>query len=365
MKKISAILLTLFMLILGVGTNPTKVKALAKPEVIIEKKDEWAYYNEGPDQFPGEDWYSPEFDDRGWNKGNGIFGYKSGGTFDTPLSYGNDKNNKYPTYFFRKQITLSQTNLNQYDLVDLNINIDDGAIFFINGVEVLRYNYGPGPIDYTKGVSALGGNGNVYLSNQFPLKDFPLKEGVNTVAVVLFQQKPTSSDVAFDLEMVLDNKVYNYDPVRVNQSFYGDVLTKKGFTWHTADEARSDIRFTVNEPVSNNLINPTYQEGVSYLKPGLKGFTHKVEIDELTPNTRYYYQVGDKSKDVWSDVFNFKTGSENSGVNVGFITDSQGWQDNHYEYSGKTMDKTLEVLSNLDFFLQGGDLVDTSSSEQQ
>lgn len=191
-----------------------------------------------------------------------------------------------------------------------------------------------------------------------------LKLGKNTVSVVVFQQRADSSDVAFDLEMKVSTKVYDYYPTRISQTFNGNVNTSKGFTWHTSDDSRSDIRYIeANSDLS--LEDGQYQTGKTTKKIGLIGYTHKVLVDKLEKDTSYRYQVGDKNLNIWSEEYTFSTENSREGLNIGFITDSQGSTSEHYDLSAKTMEKTLEVLPNLDFFLQGGDLVDTSSTDMQ
>lgn len=363
MKRMIKMTLALFVLLMGIQMNPVSADtSISGERTIIKKNDEWKYHNEAPTNFPGEDWYTSTFDDSNWKTGNGVFGYKGEVKLDTGLSYGDSQNNKYPTYFFRKEIVVTQDDLDNNDQIELNFNIDDGAVFFINDKEVLRDNYKEGPIDYTAYASGLGSNGDTYKLKAVDLSS--LKVGKNTVSVVVFQQRPDSSDVAFDLEMKVSTKVYDYTPTRINQTFNGDVTTNKSFTWHTSDEAGTDLRY-IETDSKLALENGKYVTGESNKKSGLVGYSHKVLIEGLKENTNYMYQVGDKTNNVWSDVYTFSTGNSEDGINIGFITDSQGGSTYHYGLSSKTMKKTLEKLPNLDFFLQGGDLVDNSDVDSQ
>lgn len=366
MKKIFSFILVLGLLFSTLQFKTVDVSASEQRVTIIEKKDEWSYYNEAPTQLPGDDWYKIDYDSSSWKVGHGIFGYKNTTPFDTGLNYGPDADNKYPTYFFRKTFNLDLDVLKQLDTMVFNLNADDGAIIFLNNQEVMRYNYPENtPIDYTKGVSALGGNGKVYNEFEKSIDELTLVDGENTISVVLFQQKPDSSDVAFDLELYAEAKVLDYTPLRLSQTFYGDIETQKGFTWHTEDEAGSSIRYIQANANPNAIGDDFLVEGLSNKKAGIKGYTHKVVLDNLEPNTQYWYQVGDSQKDIWSDIYSFETGSQKEDVNFAFITDSQGWEDEHYSLSGETMRQAIKTLPNLDFFIQGGDLVDTSANDSQ
>jgi hypothetical protein len=49
------------------------------------------------------DWNSTTYDDSGWKSGAGQFGYGDGDE-TTQLDYGPDANNKYISYYFRKNL---------------------------------------------------------------------------------------------------------------------------------------------------------------------------------------------------------------------------------------------------------------------
>lgn len=79
---------------------------------------------------------------------------------------------------------------------------DDGAIVYLNGVEVIRTNLPAGPIaDTTWSTSIVdGGNESTYFT--FPVPKSAFVAGNNTVAVRVHQRDGTSSDMTFDMEIV-------------------------------------------------------------------------------------------------------------------------------------------------------------------
>jgi hypothetical protein len=70
-----------------------------------------------------------------WQNGRAELGYGEGDEA-TRVPYGTDSNNKWVTTYFRKFFTVNDpsavTNL------ILNLKRDDGAIVFLNGVEIVR-----------------------------------------------------------------------------------------------------------------------------------------------------------------------------------------------------------------------------------
>ena len=79
---------------------------------------------------------------------------------------------------------------------------DDGAIAYLNGVEIFRNNMPAGPVNYLTGASgAVGGNDEAtfFSTNVNPTL---LVEGTNVLAVEIHQSGATSSDLSFDASLV-------------------------------------------------------------------------------------------------------------------------------------------------------------------
>jgi hypothetical protein len=83
----------------------------------------------------------------------------------------------------------------------LDVLFDDGAVVYINGIEVARFNMPSGNIAFnTWASSGIGGA----QENQFSTKLIPgsvLNAGENQIAVEIHQVDPTSSDIGFDLSL--------------------------------------------------------------------------------------------------------------------------------------------------------------------
>lgn len=162
----------------------------------ITAGSEWKYLDNGTDQ--GTAWKGTSFNDAAWNYGAGKLGYSDNPT--TALSYGPDAASKYITYYFRKQFSVADKAL-LADSLQINLLRDDGAVVYINGVEVLRSNMPPGSFNYATFSSTIvdGADEATYLVYRIP-KDV-LVNGVNTIAVEIHQRDGTSSDLGFDLSM--------------------------------------------------------------------------------------------------------------------------------------------------------------------
>ena len=107
----------------------------------------WKYDDTGMDR--GVGWRTSGYDDSGWASGAGLFYHESAtlpAPKNTPLTAGRN------TYYFRKPFTFT----GDPSGVELSFNpiLDDGAVFYLNGVEIHRINMPAGDIEH--GTSASG-----------------------------------------------------------------------------------------------------------------------------------------------------------------------------------------------------------------
>ncbi len=158
----------------------------------------WSYLDNGTDQ--GSAWREVDFVlDENWKSGRAQLGY---GDRDerTEIEYGPDAANKYITSYFRQEFEVSDASR----FLDLTLGLirDDGAVVYLNGVEVVRSNMPAGePIDYqtlaTDNITG-GAEGTQYYFNIDPAL---LREGKNVIAVEVHQAMVDSEDLSFDARL--------------------------------------------------------------------------------------------------------------------------------------------------------------------
>lgn len=168
----------------------------------------WKYRDDGT--YPGADWYSESFDDITWKGGPSPLGYGNGNEA-TVLSYGTNPAAKRPAAYFRRNFFVNDTTA--LNSVLLRLRRDDGAIVYLNGVELLRSNMPAGPVNNTTLATAYveGIAENEFL--QFYINRSLLKIGSNSIAVEVHQNSLTSTDLAFDMEVVLQEPVTPLSPL--------------------------------------------------------------------------------------------------------------------------------------------------------
>ncbi|HNW90519.1 MAG TPA: metallophosphoesterase [Bacteroidales bacterium] len=188
---------------------------------LIYLNSAWKYNDTGTDF--GTSWKDAGYDDTFWSNGNTMMGY---GTIDaepmvTTINYGSDVNNKYPTYYFRKTFNYSVTGNEAY--YEINALVDDGAVFYINGVEVKRLTMPEGSIGYNTFATTYANE----TYQRFFIPKYCIHNGTNTIAVEVHQNSLTSSDLGFNMELIV-----HANPILRNEVWkYNDTGTDLGTSW--------------------------------------------------------------------------------------------------------------------------------------
>lgn len=147
-------------------------------------------------------WETSAFNDAAWPSGYAELGYGDGGEA-TVLSFGPDANNKYITTYFRKTINIPDPT--QYASFDLKMVRDDGAIVYVNGVEVVRSNMPLPPVSHnTLAADTVEGTAETAI-NTFSIPSIYFVSGNNVIAVEVHQVHVASSDISFNLELTGSN----------------------------------------------------------------------------------------------------------------------------------------------------------------
>jgi hypothetical protein len=180
---------TLLISLLAALTFGSGIAITQAQTTLISTGAVWKYLSDGSDQ--GTAWRDSAFDDTLWPAGATQIGFGDG---DEATNVGT--NRLIVTYYFRQQFDVpdaaSITNLL------LRLKRDDGAVVYLNGLEVLRSNMPPDEITYlTFATIAAPDDG----TNFFPSAINPalLVDGLNVMAVEVHQNGTNSSDLSFDL----------------------------------------------------------------------------------------------------------------------------------------------------------------------
>lgn len=185
----------------GATTSATvNVEAVAFTDTpIIARGAAWKYLDNGTNQATA--WKEPAFDDSLWASGTAELGYG-----DAPVTIlrqgpdGQTSSEKFITYYFRRHFDIADA----AKVIGLRMNLerDDGAVVYLNGTEIARSNMPEGAVNHLTQSATIVSNEdeNTYYPITLPFS--ALVSGDNVIAVSIHQRDNTSSDLAFDLDLI-------------------------------------------------------------------------------------------------------------------------------------------------------------------
>lgn len=162
---------------------------------LIGITDSWKYNQSGADL--GVVWRQPAYNDNAWPSGAALLCVEDAtlpAPKNTTLTYTSPQQ---ITFYFRK--TFQFTGDPAATTLSARLIVDDGAIVYINGVEVLRVGIGGGTISYSDTASRTVNNATY--EGPFVLSAASLVQGDNVIAVEVHQINDTSSDIVFGMTL--------------------------------------------------------------------------------------------------------------------------------------------------------------------
>ena len=159
----------------------------------IHKGDSWSYWDHG--SLDGTDWKTGSASD--WAQGPTPLGYGKN-SIVTTISYGGNSSQKYPTYYFRKNLTID-CELSDIASLALNFTADDGFVVYINGIEACRYLMPDGTPTYETYATTYAPNNPDSGTLDLPVN--LLRKGENIIAVEVHNNVPGSTDIYWDAEI--------------------------------------------------------------------------------------------------------------------------------------------------------------------
>ncbi len=158
----------------------------------------WRFDSSGIDY--GTGWRLPGFDDSGWNSGFGLFGRET-----TPQVYPYPFQTAIPapsqsgghiTVYYRTHFSWTEA-LAEFQLIATNY-VDDGAVFYLNGVEVGRLRVSADPVLYA---STASNQDNEGAPERLVFPTNSLVRGDNVIGAEVHQANSGSSDDVFGVSL--------------------------------------------------------------------------------------------------------------------------------------------------------------------
>jgi len=256
----------------GGGVNPTAV-SVGEPAfatVTIPAGSEWKFEDSGT--YPGTSWLSPGFDDSAWGQGPTPFGFGRITNTNVATTVG-----AVPKVTFYCRRSFEITDVASIVGAAINLQVDDGAIIYLNGVEIVRDNMPDGPVTSSTPAS---GNGNEGDFDPFEFDHTLLVEGTNLITAEVHNSSAASNDMVFDLELTHD---------RLNPKAVLSIAETTGIRTRALDgtewSALNEATFITDEPASSsNLVISEIHYHPSDLQNGDAEFIELMNISDTVIN---------------------------------------------------------------------------------
>ena len=261
-------------LLLGLGLVST---GRAADTTLVSTGSSWKYLANGTDQ--GTGWRATGFNDSAWASGPAQLGYGDGDEATT-LGFGPDANNKYITTYFRRSFSVANASL--FNGLTLRLLRDDGAVVYLNGVEVWRTNMPTGTVGYLTPASVAIGGADETTFVQTTISPSLLVTGTNVLAVELHQSGGTSTDISFDLQLIGSD---------------GSASVTRGPYLQIGTPNSTIVRWRTNVATNSRVSVGTIQGSLTTNTDDAASTTeHEVLVQNLSPGTKYFYSVGTTSQ---------------------------------------------------------------------
>jgi LPXTG-motif cell wall-anchored protein len=343
----------------------------------------WTYSDNNTDPAAGNAdrlvWTQPAFDDAAWKSAKGAFGAKNGTknigaglTINTLLNqYANGTSTPdVKTYHFRSDFTVSSEQLAALTGLQGTIVYDDAVQIFVNGTPVAGFvdDKVKAAPEAQRNLMYAGNSGGDPASSTFTVPASALKSGENTIAVALYQDRETSSDIFLNVPSLA--------PVSANaEAVLSDIVmtvgadeTSRRLAWYsnldTAQVAqvakKSDMTGTTFPAASATTVQAAGGKTTS------GEYNRFAQFDTLAEKTEFVYRVGSEQNG-WSPTYDFRTAAASGDYSFFFVGDPQigasgnvandqaGWTD--------TLKVAQETRPDAEMLFSAGDQVESAGNE--
>jgi hypothetical protein len=213
-----------------INSNPTNIVIPTPFLFLLQSGSSWKYNDTGAD-LTGAGWQNPGYNDSAWPSGPSVLAWEPdnntppGWPIQTVLTnYMTNAN----AFYFRTHFNLA-TDPQSVTQLQLYAVVDDGAAFYLNGVDSYRLRL-PDPV-LTHTTLAAGSTEPHPVEGPFDLPTTNLVAGDNVIAVEVHQSSTNSSDIVFGAELVAGISGCAPAGPRLNVSVSGTTVLTATFTW--------------------------------------------------------------------------------------------------------------------------------------
>src|SRR5215204_3628050 len=263
-------------LIAGLIFSAFLFQARGQTNLIFALSNAWRF--EQTTNLDGIAWQAPAYVDTNWPSGQGLLAYETCGCLLEPIRTTLATNDGKFTFYFRTHFNFAG-NPAAVSLLFSNY-VDDGAVFYLNGIEIQRVGMPAGTVTY--GTAASRSVSDATAADLFFVSGSPLTNlvvGDNVLAVEVHQITATSSDIVFGsalYQVAGSINVVTRGPYLQSGS-HSNIVVR----WRTSAASDSRVWYGTNlANLSQIAVNAT------------NTIEHEVLINGLAADTKYFYAVG-------------------------------------------------------------------------
>ena len=160
-------------------------------------------------------------------------------------------------------------------------------------------------------------------------------------------------------------------PDRITLSISGDPATQMAVNWRTDSDQEALAQIAVSDGGPNQEGRALSLSGQTQAltTPDYTAYHHSVQFEELEPDTRYVYRVGNRfgTHVIWSEWAQFTTAKYGTGSKVSpfsFIYFGDAQNDLKSRWS-RVIRQAYSDMPKANFMLHAGDLVDINDKDQE
>ncbi len=269
------------------GAANVQIQTSVTQTDLISMTDVWSYNQSGIDL--GSSWYNTSYpDESAWPTGAALL-YVESSDLPAPKNTLLTVSSSKPTFYFRKHFTFSGDPA-EVDHLELTTVLDDGAVIYLNGVEILQIRL-TDPVTFSTYAVKVGDA----VLEIFEAPATALVNGDNVIAVEVHQNSSGSTDIVWGCEMDAIGSTTAVNDIYADSHKVLEGLRITEIMYNPSSDPNAE--FIELHNVSNTAINlqgVRFTEGIDFVFPLMTldpGQYTVVVADQSVFESRYGTQI--------------------------------------------------------------------------
>ncbi len=277
---------------------PFAVAIETSTQILVDFDAVWRFDDSNQDL--GEAWCELDYDDSDWAAGPGLLGYDTHGRDERWPEPGLQTvlQEHLLTYYLRTSFDYEGPLEGQVLFIEQIL--DDGAVYYLNGVEIARSALMPGG-DIEFGTRATHWTDPWEDHDVLEVFNPPLRRGRNVLAVSLHNAGPNSSDICLGVRMTMMPQ--DVEPIALYLTWQQDPTTTMTIQWQTFGSTQAKVLLGNAEGEQIGTQYPQLSRSI----PTTDRWVYAAELTGLDPGTEYTFRLQGLDGTSASPIYRFRT----------------------------------------------------------